>query len=187
MSCDKVVDLSHYLEGEEITHAHLIRFVEDEIQICYDSFDVNGDEDLSVCEMICAFHFFGLDDVKADDVNAVIKEFADTSKDKLSYPEFRSEMYNVICDGTTDEHVKMVFDLIDTDKTGLIGRRQVLRLFSKLGILLTQAELEEALQEIGLPADGMFDYARFKAFCFATDPMLQLKERMDKQKNESEE
>ena len=69
---------------------------------------------------MCAFHSFGLMDVCIEECIHICEEFSrQKGIEMCTEQDFKRSMYDTIKFGTTDENLKMVFDIMDCNDEGI--------------------------------------------------------------------
>ena len=158
------------IEKDEIEEDLLNGYLLNEIVECYNAFDECGNDFLSLHELASAFASFNID-VDVDDCRAIIDAFDTTGYGHIKFHDFHREMYDIMLHGTSEEHLKMVFDMMDTNKNGFIGPNEITTQFQSLGAIITEDEASEAIAKIDKQNLGVIDFAQFKAFCNEMDKL----------------
>ena len=131
---------------------------------CYNSFDRDGSEYITPHQITSAFASFDID-IDADDSQEIIDAFDTTGHGHIEFQDFYREMHETMINGTTEEHLRMVFDMMDQDKDGFIRANEIISQFQNLGTSLEANDAVEAVDKIATDGYGQIDFSQFKSFC----------------------
>ena len=88
-------------------------------------------------------------------------------------------MYDIVGSGTSNEHLQMVFQLIDMDGNGIVGRDEIAMLFQRFGMLASRDEVDNALEHVcrtnpsTTPGpNNAFNFDDFEAYCRKFDNFM---------------
>ena len=124
-------------DSKEKTEKYIDRFLISELETLYDELDINGNEFLQAEEILWTFHQFGFYDVTLEESIAVCEEFTgQRGLDIITLHDFKGGMYDYLKHGTTDQHLRMVFDIMDHKRTGLVGPSGLTKLFVRFGMVI---------------------------------------------------
>ena len=168
------------LDSKEETEKCIDKFLRSELETLYDELDINGNDFLQADEILCTFHQFGFQDVTLEECLAVCEEFTgQKGLDIITLHDFKGGMWDYMKHGTTDHNLKMVFDLMDYKRIGLVGPAGLGRLFAMFGLHLHPNELFSYIDAIDIKKTGVFDFAQFKIYCTSFDMFGKLKNQFD--------
>ena len=150
--------------GEKDEKGTMDEYILKETTDCYNSLDLMGNKYLSPNEVTSAFASFHID-IDADDSKEIVRAFDSTGHGHIEFQDFHREMHETMLNGTTEEHLRMVFDMMDEDRNGFIGANEITRQFQKLGALIEPNDALEAVKIIAMDGYGQIDFTQFKNFC----------------------
>nr|CCC91859.1 putative centrin [Trypanosoma congolense IL3000] len=135
-----------------------------EIREAFDLFDTDGSGTIDVKELKVAMRALGFEPRK-DEVRrllaATMEERAETAPGKaisdshvIGFPEFVDLMSRKMNERDSREEMLKAFHLFDDDKTGKITFKNLKRVAQELGENMTDAELQEMIDEADRDGDG---------------------------------
>lgn len=158
-------DLASAIEEEK---RELEEYVIKEVAGCFDAIDQGKLDALTSRNIKSVFEFFD-EEIEDDACQMIIDKFDTTGSGVINMSDFYREMYDTVKDGTSEKHVRMVFDAMDTDRNGVLGLHEIMGQFANLGYILTKEEGMSNLAKIDSTGTGYFNYDMFKRFCFGLD------------------
>ncbi|XP_047333197.1 calcium-binding allergen Ole e 8-like [Impatiens glandulifera] len=131
----------------------------DEIKKVFNRFDINGDNKISVSELVDVMKALG--SYTSDDEVKRMMEEIDTDHDGfINLNEFTK-----FCDNGDDgglEDLKEAFELYDQDKNGLISSTELHQILSKLGEICTVQDCVAMIKSVDSDGDGFVNFDEFK-------------------------
>ncbi len=98
------------------------------------------------------------------------QEFDVSNKGFISFHDFHRELFDVMLQGTHEEHIRMVFSLMDNDGDGLITSLELIRLFAKVGEELSEKEALKYCDDLTEgSAYGLMEYDKFRDYAIGID------------------
>ena len=168
------------LDTKEETKKYMEKFLINELETLYAELDINGNEMLQAEEILLAFHEFGHLDVTLEECKMICEEITGQKDlNLISLHDFKAGMYDQMKQGTTDQQLKMVFDLMDYKQTGLVDPTGLVHLFAMVGLNMHPSEVFNYMDEIDVNKTGVFDFTQFKVYCAGIDLLETLKDRFE--------
>lgn len=155
-------------EGMKRRRGEFRQYLTEEVDCLFQDFDIRGNGFLTLEDIRLAYKDFEIG-VNTDDCQAIVKAFDVKGYGHIRLNDFHREMYDIMCDGTNEEHLKMVFKAMDLDNDGVIGANELTQQFQKLGALVIPEEAKEATVRIDKISQGYIDFKQFKIFCYEID------------------
>ena len=84
--------------------------------------------------------------------------FVNIGSGQIEFNEFCALMTNHMNCDNADETLRAAFETFDKDKSGKISSDELRQVMSLLGERLTDAEIEEMIQEADTDGDGQINY-----------------------------
>ncbi|XP_066935478.1 neo-calmodulin-like isoform X3 [Clytia hemisphaerica] len=150
------------------------RRVNEDLVESFSIFDIDGDGEISISELMSVMASVG-NDISAEDAEDIFDVVDSNGDGKISFDEFKECMYEKMSQQTVDEDLIGAFEIFDEDKDGYISPTEIQLLFKKLGELISTDEAVEIMKDCDLNKDGLIDFEEFKAFylkIFENQPTL---------------
>lgn len=171
--CVGDVRLSNQSLDEVDIETLLAAYVENELKECFNSFDVVGKKEITCQQMQSAFEAFNIV-VDMDECEEIVAAFDVSQTGKITWADFQRNMHDVIGSGTTETHIRMVFDMMDINGDGTIGADEISTQFKKLGFFISNEEALMYMSKIDKKEQGFITYEMFSEFCNSTDMVQSL-------------
>ena len=105
--------------SDAMSKQYINDFILKDVTLLYDQLDINGNDFLQAGEILCAFHSFGFTDVSIEECTHICEEFSrQKGIEMCTLQDFQRSMFDTMKGGTTDDHLKMVFNIMDADNQG---------------------------------------------------------------------
>ena len=161
-------DQKEVIIGPGQVENQLSDYLHDEIRQCFDAFDREGTNSITIQNISTSFGIFNIE-VDYDECLAIVEKIDSTGKGHIGFADFKREMYDIMLGGTMDDHLRMVFTMMDENKDGFIGVQDIINQFQKLGLLISEDEAYESLARLDQKGVGVVDFYQFKVFCDSID------------------
>lgn len=151
---DAQLSLRLHLDGpsSSLTRTHPHQHADSE---AFDLFDTDGSGSIDVREVKVAMRALGFEPA-ADEVTALAG-----GADRVTFEAFASAMAAKVAARDPAAEARKAFRLFDAGETGKIGFADLKRVATELGEPLTDAELQEMIDEADRDGDGQVDEAEF--------------------------
>ncbi|KAL5254892.1 hypothetical protein ACHWQZ_G014364 [Mnemiopsis leidyi] len=142
----------------------------------FESFDKNGDGDISADELKCVLKSLG-EKVKTRYCKNMIKMYDKNRTKRMEFKEFLDMMANVFqyhlshpegqsntnaADVATNRRLEELFDSLDVDESGFIDAEEIIKLTEKLGEKMSLEEVKELISQVDKDGDGRVNKDEFK-------------------------
>lgn len=132
-----------------------------EIKEAFDLFDTDGSGTIDAKELKVAMRALGFEP-RRDELRELLTAAAQTASEVvdgdeiavITYPQFLQLMSKKMCERDTREEMLKAFRLFDDDETGKISFKNLKRVAMELGENMTDAELQEMIDEADRDGDG---------------------------------
>merc|ERR1712106_216064 len=131
-----------------------------EFKEAFDEFDTDGSGTISPEELLGVLRAMGQNPTEDELLNLVMEVDTD-GNGTIEFEEFLSMMKKKA--GETDEEsdLREAFKIFDRDKDGFISMKELKKVGSMLGTMLSKEELDEFMAEADADGNGKLDYDEF--------------------------
>ena len=131
-----------------------------EVKDAFDLFDTDKSGAVSVQELIEAMQSLGLDQ-KSESVFNMIKDIDTDGSGELEFGEFLEMMTATLSNKTSEDDLRKVFNIFDSDRTGEISLMNLKKMSKELGEDMPFDELAEMIDRNDLDGDGRWSFEDF--------------------------
>ncbi|XP_051013035.1 centrin-4 [Acomys russatus] len=131
-----------------------------EIKEAFDLFDIDGSGTIDVKELKIAMRALGFEP-KKEEVKQMIADIDKEGTGTIAFEDFFAVMSVKMSEKDEKEEILKAFKLFDDDSTGSISLNNIKRVARELGENLTDAELQEMLDEADHDGDGEINEEEF--------------------------
>lgn len=123
-------------------------------------FDKDGDGNITGSELGVVLRSLGQNPTEAE-VKEMAAEVDTKGQGTINVQEFLQLMARKMQQVDSVAEIREAFSIFDKDGTGLISATELSHVMSNLGERLTEAEVQEMLQEADLSGSGIINYEEF--------------------------
>jgi centrin-1 len=131
-----------------------------EIREAFDLFDTDGSGAIDAKELKVAMRALGFDP-KKDEVKKMIADVDTDGFGTIGFDDFMALMTAKMAERDPREEILKAFRLFDDDETGKITFKNLKRVAKELGEQISDAELQEMIDEADRDGDGEVDEEEF--------------------------
>ena len=131
-----------------------------EVKEAFDVFDSDKSGTIDASELRSIMEEFGLDANNAA-IFQMISELDTDSSGKIDFDEFLHLIGGVVTDENSMKEIRKVFNIFDTEKTGLITLRSLKQITKELGEVLSDESLQRLISKGDSNNDGMVSFEDF--------------------------
>ena len=132
----------------------------EEIREAFNLFDTEGKGEIDIKELKAAFRALGFH-VKKAEIRRMLQDIDKETTAVIPFDDFLEMATPKMHNRDTREEIMKVFALFDDDNTGAISFRNLKRVANELGESLTDAELQEMIDEADRDGDGLINQDEF--------------------------
>eukprot|EP00301_Raphidiophrys_heterophryoidea_P008749 c1317_g1_i1.p1 GENE.c1317_g1_i1~~c1317_g1_i1.p1 ORF type:complete len:150 (-),score=35.57 c1317_g1_i1:331-780(-) len=130
-----------------------------EYEDAFSVFDKNGDGSISISELEKVFTSLGYKN-SPEELRNMVKEVDKDGNGTIEFNEFCALMINNQND--PEQEIREAFRALDTNQDGFISRKELRDGMRKLGMHLSDAEIEEMIKQADIDGDGQINYQEFR-------------------------
>lgn len=124
-----------------------------EYREAFQLFDLNNDGNISAEELGIFMRKMG-QKPKTDELRKMIAEVDADGNGLIDFSEFVTLLARKMNNSDKDKEIKEAFDVYDKDRNGRISRTELLTVMRDLGSNLTEADIDQMIQEADSNGDG---------------------------------
>lgn len=132
----------------------------EELREAFNLFDTEHSGNIDARELKAALRALGFE-VKKEDVRRMLSDVGKDASDPINFTDFTEMMKGRMPDKNSREEINKVFALFDEEEKGKISFRNLKRISQELGESLTDAELQEMIEEADRDGDGLINPDEF--------------------------
>jgi calmodulin len=133
-----------------------------EIDSFFYKYDINGDHELGSEEFQMAIKsYMELHPDKKTNMQELINDLEVKSGDKVCLDDFRKIMIAYLSDDVALENIIDVYRCFDKNLHGAISQKELIHVFSKLGLNISNEEANELVGECDSNSDKHIDFEEF--------------------------
>jgi len=132
----------------------------EELREAFNLFDTDASGLIDARELKAVIRALGFE-VRKDDVRQMLRDIGRDPSQPISYEDFCKIMSGKMGSRNSREEILKVFKLFDEDEMGKISFRNLKRVAQEIGENLTDAELQEMIEEADRDGDGMINQEEF--------------------------
>jgi len=168
LSCDSMNELDNWLSDLNLVmtqlrnrkRATLAPNQLDNLREAFNIFDKDSDGKINAEEIGAVMRNMGVNPTD-NDLQAMIDRYDDDGNGTIEFFEFVNMMAAKF-EGN-DDNVKKIFEQLDTDKDGLIGKEELIEFMKKLGKQVTPEQADLMIKEADSDNDGKINFSEFHA------------------------
>jgi len=168
LSCDSMNELDNWLTDLNLVmtqlrnrkRATLAPSQLDNLREAFNIFDKDSDGKINADEIGSVMRNMGINPTD-NDLHIMIERYDDDGNGTIEFPEFIN-MMSTKFEGN-DDNIKKVFEQLDTDKDGLIGKQELIEFMQKLGEQVTSEQADLMIKEADSDNDGKINFSEFHA------------------------
>jgi calmodulin len=122
-------------------------------------FDRNGDGSISVHELDKVFTSLGFSNSPAQ-LQEMMREVDKDGNGTIEFNEFCLLM--IRNQGDPEQEIREAFKALDVNQDGFISRSELTTGLAKLGMILTEGEVDEMIRQADVDGDGQINYQEFR-------------------------
>jgi len=131
-----------------------------EFKEAFDEFDKDGSGAISSKELLGVMRAMGQNPTE-DELNNLIMEVDLDGNGTIEFPEFLEMMKQKANEVDQGAELREAFRMFDRNKDGFIDSRELKKVASMLGTMLTKEEVEDFMSQADLDGNGQLDYQEF--------------------------
>lgn len=131
-----------------------------EFKEAFDEFDKDGSGSISTKELLLVMRSIGQNPTE-DEIGALIMESDLNGDGTIDFKEFLTMMRKKSSETDQTEELRQAFRIFDKNKDGYIEAKELRRVTTTLGQVLTTDEIDTFMREADLDGDGKLDYNEF--------------------------
>eukprot|EP00091_Calanus_sinicus_P011139 TRINITY_DN2533_c0_g1_i1.p2 TRINITY_DN2533_c0_g1~~TRINITY_DN2533_c0_g1_i1.p2 ORF type:complete len:165 (-),score=62.98 TRINITY_DN2533_c0_g1_i1:78-572(-) len=131
-----------------------------EFKEAFDEFDTDGSGAISSEELLGVLRAMGQNPTEDELLNLVMEVDID-GNGTIEFEEFLNMMKKKASENDEEADLKEAFKIFDRDKDGFISMKELKKVASMLGTMLTKEELDEFMAEADADGNGKLDYDEF--------------------------
>jgi len=132
----------------------------EELREAFNLFDTEHSGNIDARELKAALRALGFE-VKKEDVRRMLSDVGKDPSEPINFNDFQEMMRGRMPDKNSREEINKVFALFDEEEKGKISFRNLKRISQELGESLTDAELQEMIEEADRDGDGLINPEEF--------------------------
>eukprot|EP00397_Hematodinium_sp_SG-2012_P052913 GEMP01062858.1.p2 GENE.GEMP01062858.1~~GEMP01062858.1.p2 ORF type:complete len:182 (+),score=61.91 GEMP01062858.1:73-618(+) len=132
----------------------------EELREAFNLFDTDASGLIDARELKAVIRALGFE-VKKDDVRQMLRDIGRDPTQPISFEDFCKIMGGRMGSRNSREEISKVFKLFDEDDMGKISFRNLKRVAQEIGENLTEAELQEMIDEADKDGDGLINHEEF--------------------------
>eukprot|EP00092_Neocalanus_flemingeri_P001249 GFUD01001334.1.p1 GENE.GFUD01001334.1~~GFUD01001334.1.p1 ORF type:complete len:150 (+),score=70.03 GFUD01001334.1:37-486(+) len=131
-----------------------------EFKEAFDEFDTDGSGAISSKELLGVMRAMGQNPTEDELLNLVMEVDMD-GNGTIEFNEFLDMMKKKASEVDEEAELKEAFKIFDRDKDGFISMKELKKVTSMLGTVLTKEEIDEFMAEADVDGNGKLDYDEF--------------------------
>merc|ERR1711936_571937 len=131
-----------------------------EFKEAFDEFDTDKSGTISPEELLGVLRAMGQNPTEDELLNLVLEVDID-GNGTIEFDEFLSMMKKKASEVDEEADLREAFKIFDRDKDGYISMKELKKVASTLGTMLTKEELDEFMAEADADGNGKLDYDEF--------------------------
>jgi len=131
-----------------------------EFRDAFSAYDKDSDGVITANELINVLRSLGLS-LTDGEVRDMIKAIGADENGMITFPEFLTIMTEKVRDSDSEEELKQVFKMADTDGNGTISAAELRRIMGTFGGAPSDKEVDEMIREADLDGDSQINYEEF--------------------------
>merc|ERR1711936_143864 len=131
-----------------------------EFKEAFDEFDTDKSGTISPEELLSVLRAMGQNPTEDELLNLVLEVDID-GNGTIEFEEFLSMMKKKASEVDEEAELREAFKIFDRDKDGYISMKELKKVTSMLGTVLTKEEIEEFMAEADVDGNGKLDYDEF--------------------------
>lgn len=131
-----------------------------EFKEAFDEFDTDGSGAISSKELLGVMRAMGQNPTEDELLNLVMEVDMD-GNGTIEFTEFLDMMKKKASEVDEEAELREAFKIFDRDKDGYISMKELKKVTSMLGTVLTKEEIEEFMAEADVDGNGKLDYDEF--------------------------
>jgi calmodulin len=131
-----------------------------EFKEAFDEFDKDGSGAISSKELLGVMRAMGQNPTEDELLNLVMEVDLD-GNGTIEFPEFLELMKQKSREVDQEADLREAFKIFDRDKDGYISMKELKKVTSMLGAMLTKEEIDEFMAEADVDGNGKLDYDEF--------------------------
>eukprot|EP00092_Neocalanus_flemingeri_P014501 GFUD01015646.1.p1 GENE.GFUD01015646.1~~GFUD01015646.1.p1 ORF type:complete len:150 (+),score=72.23 GFUD01015646.1:47-496(+) len=131
-----------------------------EFKEAFDEFDTDGSGAISSKELLGVMRAMGQNPTEDELLNLVMEVDMD-GNGTIEFDEFLDMMKKKASEVDEEAELKEAFKIFDRDKDGFISMKELKKVTSMLGTVLTKEEIDEFMAEADVDGNGKLDYDEF--------------------------
>lgn len=139
-----------------------------EFKEAFDYFDKDGSGSISSDELLQVMRAMGQNPTEDELLNLVMEVDID-GNGTIDFPEFLEMMKKKATEVDEEADLREAFKLFDRNRDGFIDMKELKKVTSMLGTMLTKEELEEFMSEADVDGNGKLDYDEFVKMLLSPD------------------
>jgi len=132
----------------------------EELREAFNLFDTEHSGNIDARELKAALRALGFE-VKKEDVRRMLSDVGKDPSEPINFNDFQEMMRGRMPDKNSREEINKVFALFDEEEKGKISFRNLKRISQELGESLSDAELQEMIEEADRDGDGLINPEEF--------------------------
>merc|ERR1711874_769510 len=129
-----------------------------EFKEAFDEFDKDGSGAISTDELLHVLRAMGQNPTEDELLNLVLEVDSDGT---IEFEEFISMMKKKASEVDEEADLREAFKIFDRDKDGFISMKELKKVCSMMGTMLTKEELDQFMAEADKDGNGKLDYDEF--------------------------
>merc|ERR1712003_400975 len=151
--------------GKNVSDMDAVRTAE--FKEAFDEFDKDGSGAISADELLHVLRAMGQNPTEDELLNLVLEVDVD-GNGTIEFDEFISMMKKKASEIDEEADLKETFRIFDRDKDGFISMKELKKVCSMLGTMLTKEELDQFMAEADKDGNGKLDYDEFCKMLLST-------------------
>eukprot|EP00092_Neocalanus_flemingeri_P018116 GFUD01019606.1.p1 GENE.GFUD01019606.1~~GFUD01019606.1.p1 ORF type:complete len:152 (+),score=55.23 GFUD01019606.1:41-496(+) len=131
-----------------------------EFKEAFDEFDTDGSGTISPEELLGVLRAMGQNPTEDELLNLVMEVDID-GNGTIEFEEFLSMMKKSASEQDEEADLREAFKIFDRDKDGFISMKELKKVASMLGTMLSKEELDEFMAQADSDGNGKLDYDEF--------------------------
>merc|ERR1712215_511230 len=157
-SCFKCLD--RHTSETNMDHNEMDKLRAAEFKEAFDEFDTDGSGTISPEELLGVLRAMGQNPTEDELLNLVLEVDVD-GNGTIEFEEFLSMMKMKASEVDEEAELREAFKIFDRDNDGFISMKELKKVASMLGTMLTKEELDEFMAEADADGNGKLDYDEF--------------------------
>merc|ERR1712117_97860 len=138
-----------------------------EFKEAFDEFDTDGSGTISPDELLGVLRAMGQNPTEDELLNLVLEVDID-GNGTIEFEEFINMMMKKAGEVDEEADLREAFKIFDRDKDGFISMKELKKVCSMLGTMLTKEELDQFMAEADKDGNGKLDYDEFCKMLLST-------------------